>query len=105
MVDKRKANEEQLDSQLKEWSTQLAQLSEQKQAQPRTNTELKSKQYSPKRHTGRTKRREYKTAGDEVWEDLKTGAEKEGLAEAKIAIHDATLKLSRIMPLDSEEVP
>jgi len=94
MNDKRKAYEEKLDAQLKEWSAQIALL---KAKADNAKADAKIEYYKTiealqrKQNEAKTKLQELKTAGDEAWEDLKTGAEK-AWAEVKTAFHDAISK-------------
>jgi prefoldin subunit 5 len=92
MSEKRKAYEEKLDAQLKEWGAQIALL------QARTDkvrAEVKIEYHETiealqrKQNDANAKLRELKSAGDEAWEDLKAGAEK-AWAEVKAAYHDAS---------------
>ena len=92
MKDKRKAYEEKLDAQLKEWSAQIALL---KVKADKAKADVKIDYYKTidtlqrKQDEARTKLQELKAAGDEAWKDLKTGAEK-AWSEVKTAYHDAT---------------
>jgi predicted nuclease with TOPRIM domain len=92
MKDKRKAYEEKLDAQLKEWGAQIGLL---KAKADNAKADVKIEYYKTiealqsKLNEARTKLRELKTASDEVWEDIKTGAEKVW-AEVKTAYHDAS---------------
>ena len=92
MKDKRRAYEEKLDAQLREWSAQNALL---KAKADKAKADVKIDYYKTidtlqsKQDEARTKLQELKTAGDEAWEDLKTGAEKVW-SEVKIAYHEAT---------------
>jgi hypothetical protein len=92
MKDKRKAYEEKLDAQLKEWGAQIGLL---KAKADNARADMKIEYYKTiealqnKQNEARTKLQELKTAGDEVWEDIKTGAEKVW-AEVKTAYHDAS---------------
>ena len=94
MKDKRKAYEDKLDAQLKEWSAQIALL---KAKADKATADAKVEYYKTidvlkhKQDEATTKLRELKTAGDEAWEDLKTGAEK-AWDEVKSAFHDAISK-------------
>jgi len=94
MKDKRKAYEEKLDAQLKEWSAQVTLL---KAKADNAKADAKIEYYKTiealqrKQNEAKTKLQELKTAGDEAWEDLKTGAEK-AWAEVKTAFHDAISK-------------
>jgi multidrug resistance efflux pump len=92
MQDKRKAYEEKLDAQVKEWSAQIELL---KAKADKAKAEVKIEYYKTiealqsKQNEAKAKLQELKTAGDEAWEDLKTGAEK-AWAEVKNAYHDAS---------------
>lgn len=92
MNDKRKAYEEKLDAQLKEWSAQIALL---KAKADGARADLKIDYYKTiealqrKNDEARTKLQALKTSGDEAWEDLKIGAEKVW-SEVKAAYHDAS---------------
>ena len=92
MMDKRKAYEEKLDAQLKEWGAQIALL---RARADKAKAEAKIEYYKTidvlqrKQNEASTKLQELKIAGDEAWEDLKTGAEK-AWSEVKTAYHDAT---------------
>jgi hypothetical protein len=92
MQNKRKAYEEKLDAQLKEWSAQISLL---KAKADNAKADAKIDYYKTiealqgKQKEAKTKLQELKTAGDEAWEDIKKGAEKVW-AEAKTAYHDAS---------------
>jgi predicted ATP-binding protein involved in virulence len=92
MKGKRKAYEEKLEEQLKEWSAQIALL---KAKADNAKADVKIEYYKTvdalqhKQNEAKAKLQELKTAGDEAWEDVKTGAEK-AWAEVKTAYHDAT---------------
>jgi multidrug resistance efflux pump len=92
MQDKRKAYEEKLDAQVKEWSAQIELL---KAKADKAKADVKIEYYKTiealqsKQNEAKAKLQELKTAGDEAWEDLKTGAEK-AWAEVKTAYHDAS---------------
>lgn len=94
MNDKRKAYEEKLDAQLKEWSAQIALL---KAKADNAKADAKIEYYKTvdalqhKQKEAKAKLQELKTVGDEAWEDLKVGAEK-AWAEVKTAFHDATAR-------------
>ena len=87
MKDKRKAYEEKLDAQLKEWSAPIALL--------KAKADVKIDYYETidtlqrKQDEARTKLQELNAAGDEAWKDLKTRAEK-AWSEVKTANNDAT---------------
>jgi len=78
MNDKRKAYEEKLDAQLKEWNAQIALL---KAKAENTKADAKIDYYKTiealehKQDEAKTKLQELKSSGDEAWEDLKAGAE------------------------------
>lgn len=82
MKEKRKAYEEKLDAQVKEWNAQIELL---KAKADKARAEVKIEYYKTiealqsKQNDAKAKLRELKTAGDEAWEDLKTVAEKPGL--------------------------
>ena len=92
MNDKRKAYEEKLDAQMKEWNAQIELL---RAKADKAKAEVKIEYYKTiealqrKQNDAKAKLRELKTAGDEAWEDLKAGAEK-AWAEVKTAYHDAS---------------
>ena len=92
MKERRKAYEEKLAAQLKEWSAQIALL---KAKADNAKADAKIEYYKTvdalqhKQNEAKVKLQELKTAGDGAWEDVKTGAEK-AWAEVKTALHDAT---------------
>lgn len=94
MGDKRKAYEERLDAQLKEWSAQMALF---KAKAGRTKAEMKIEyekaveSLQQKHDEAGIKLRELKASGDEAWEDVKAGLEK-AWTEVKTAFHEATSK-------------
>ncbi len=92
MKDKRKAYEEKLDAQLKEWSAQIA-LFKAKADNAKADAKIEYHKtidaLQRKQNEANTKLRELKTAGDDAWEDIKKGAEK-AWAEVKTAFHDAS---------------
>jgi multidrug resistance efflux pump len=94
MMEKRKAYEEKLDAQLKEWSAQIALF---KARADKAKAEVKIEYYKTiealqhRQDEAGKKLHELKTAGDEAWEDLKTGAEK-AWAEVKATFHSAASK-------------
>jgi uncharacterized coiled-coil DUF342 family protein len=95
MKDKRKAFEEKLDAQMKEWNAQIALFkakADTVKADAKVEYYAKIEALQHKRDTARAKLQELKAAGDEAWEDLKAGAEK-AWAEVKTAFHDAVSKL------------
>ena len=94
MKDKRKAYEEKLDAQLKEWNAQIALL---KAKAANAEADVKIDYYKAiealarKQDKVRTKLQELKAASDEAWEAVKAGAEKVWV-EVKAAYHDAASK-------------
>jgi hypothetical protein len=94
MKDNRKAYEEKLDAQLKEWNAEIALL---KAKAENAKADAKMDYYKiinaleHKQEEAKTKLQELKTAGDEAWEGVKGGAEKVW-AEVKSAYHDAASK-------------
>jgi hypothetical protein len=94
MMDKRKAYEEKLDAQLKEWSAQIALL---RAKADKAKAEAKIEYYKMiealqgKQETAAMKFQELRAAGDDGWEDLKAGAEK-AWAEVKTALQNAASK-------------
>ena len=94
MKDKRKAYEEKLDAQLKEWNAKIALLkakAENARAGVKIDYYKTIEELEHKRNKVKTKLQELKTAGDEAWEAVKTGAEK-AWNEVKTALHDAVEK-------------
>jgi hypothetical protein len=94
MEDKRKAYEERLDAQLKEWNAQIALLkarAENAKADAKVDYYKTIEAFEHKQDKAKTKLQELKTAGDEAWDAVKTGAEK-AWAEVKTAYHDAVSK-------------
>ncbi|AGF77556.1 hypothetical protein UWK_00982 [Desulfocapsa sulfexigens DSM 10523] len=94
MMEKRKAYEEKLDAQLKEWNAEIDLLKakvENVNADLKVEYATKIEALQHKRDIARAKLHELKAAGDEAWEDLKTGAEK-AWSEVKTAFHDAAAK-------------
>ncbi len=94
MKDKRKAYEEKLDAQLKEWNAQIT-LLRAKAANAKADAKIdyyKSIEVlEHKQGEAKAKLQELKTAGDEAWEDVKAGLEK-AWAEVKTAYHEVTSK-------------
>ncbi len=92
MINKRKAYEEKLDAQLKEWSAQIALL---KAKADNAKADAKIEYYKTieslqgRQKEAATKLQELKTSGDEAWDDIKKSAEKVW-AEAKTAYHNAS---------------
>ena len=94
MKNRRKAYEEKLDAQLREWNAQIDLLrakAETVKAEAKVEFYAKIDALQHKRDSAGTKLQELKAAGDEAWEELKTGAEK-AWAEVKTAFHDAASK-------------
>jgi predicted ATP-binding protein involved in virulence len=94
MNDKRKAYEEKLDAQLKEWNAQIALL---KAKADNARADAKIDYYKTidalehKEKEAKTKLQELRTAGDEAWEAVKVGIEKTW-AEVKAAYHEGASK-------------
>lgn len=94
MSDKRKAYEEKLDTQLKEWDAEIALL---KAKAENAKSDAKIDYYKTietlehKQDKAKTKFQELKTSGDEAWEAVKGGAEKTW-DEVKAAYRDAVSK-------------
>jgi predicted ATP-binding protein involved in virulence len=94
MKEKRKAYEEKFDAQLKEWSAQIALL---KAKADKGKAEAKIEYYKTiealqhKQDEAMKKLHELRSAGDEAWEDIKTGAENTW-DEIKAAFHAAASK-------------
>ena len=79
MKEERKAYEEKLDAQLKEWKSQIAVLkakADKAKADTKMNYYKIIQALEHKRDEARTHLQELKTAGDEAWENQKTGVEK-----------------------------
>ena len=79
MKDKRKAYEEKLDAQLKEWNVQIALLkakAENAKADAKMDYYKTIEALEHKQDEAKTKLQELKTAGNETWENQKTGVEK-----------------------------
>ena len=94
MTDKRRAFEEKLEAQMKEWNAQIALLkakADTAKAEAKVEYYARIEALQQKRDTAGAKLQELKAAGDEAWEDLKAGAEK-AWAEVKSAFHDAASK-------------
>jgi hypothetical protein len=94
MRDKRKAYEEKFDVQLKEWSAEIALLN----AKADKSIAVAKVEYyktietlQGKQDTARMKLQELSAAGDDAWEDLKTGAENVW-TEVKTAFQGAATK-------------
>ena len=94
MTDKRKAYEEKLDAQLEKWKAQISLV---KARADKAKVEEKIGYYKTiealqrKHDEARAKLHELQAAGDEAWDDLKTGAEK-AWAEVKAAFQSAASK-------------
>jgi len=91
MSDKRKAYEEKLDAQLKEYNAQIVLLkakAENAKADAKIDYYKSVEALEHKQDEARTKLQELKTSSDEAWEDVKAGAEKIW-SEVKTAYHDA----------------
>ena len=94
MTDKRRAYEEKLEAQMREWNAQIDLLkarADTAKAEAKVEYYARIEALQQKRDKARAKLQELKAAGDEAWEELKAGAEK-AWAEVKSAIHDATSK-------------
>ncbi len=94
MKDKRKAYEEKFDAQLKEWNAQIALLkakAENAKADAKVDYYKTIEALEKKQDKAKTMLQELKTAGDEVWEDVKAGAEN-AWTEFKTAYHEAASK-------------
>ena len=92
MKDQRRAYEEKLDAQVKEWNAQIELFkAKADKAKAVVNIEYYKtiEALQRKQNDAKAKLRALKTAGDEAWEDLKTGAEK-AWAEVRTAFHDAS---------------
>lgn len=94
MMDRRKAYEEKLEAQLKEWDAQIALL---KAKAHKTKAEAAIGYHKTidvlqqKQEEAKAKLREIKAAGGEAWEEVKAGAEK-AWAEFTAAFHSAASK-------------
>ena len=94
MKEKRKAYEEKLEAQLREWSAQIALFkarADKGQAEVKIEYNKTIETLQHKQDEARTKLHDLKTSGDEAWEDVKTGAEK-AWAEVKTAFNSAASK-------------
>ena len=94
MKENRKAYEEKLDAQLKEWNAEIALLkakAENAKADKKMDYYKIINALEQKQEEAQTKLQELKTAGDEAWEAVKGGAEKVW-AEVKSTYHDAASK-------------
>jgi uncharacterized protein YaiL (DUF2058 family) len=93
-MDKRKAFEEKLDAQMKEWNAQIALLKAKAhtvKAEAKVEYCRKIEALQHKRDSAKATLQELKAAGDEAWEDLRAGVEK-AWGEVKTAVHDAAAK-------------
>lgn len=76
MTDKRKAYEERFDAQLKEWCAEIALLNA-KAGKARADAKIEYyktiEMLQGKQDTTRVKFQELRMAGDDTWEDLKSG--------------------------------
>jgi hypothetical protein len=94
MKDKRKAYEEKIDAQLKEWNTEIALLNAKAD---KAKAEAKVEYYKTietlqgMQDKARMKLQEIRTTGDDVWDDLKTSAENVW-AEVNSAFQSAATK-------------
>ena len=94
MEDKRKAYEEKLAAQLKEWNAQVALFkarAENAKADAKVDYYKTIEALENKQDKAKTKLQELKAAGDEAWEAVKTGAEK-AWADVMTAYNDAVSK-------------
>jgi len=94
MSDQRKAHEEKLGTQLKEWDAEIALLKAKAQnaeADAKIDYYKTIETLEHKQDKAKTKFQELKSSGDEAWEAVKGGAEKTW-AEVKAAYHDAVSK-------------
>ena len=92
MKNERKAYQEKLDAELKEWNAKIALLkakAENAKADEKIDYYKTIEALEHKEDEAKTKLQELSTAGDEAWEDVKAGAEK-AWAEVKTAYQDAT---------------
>jgi len=94
MKDKRKAYEEKIDDQLKEWNTKIALLNAKAD---KAKAEAKVEYYKTietlqgMQDKARMKLQEIRTTGDDIWDDLKTSAENVW-AEVNSAFQSAATK-------------
>ena len=94
MTDKRRAFEEKLEAQMKEWNAHIDLLkakADTAKAEVKVDYYARIEALQQKRDTAGTKLQELKAAGDEAWEDLKAGTEK-AWDEVKSAFHEAAAK-------------
>jgi hypothetical protein len=92
MNEKRKAYEEKIEAQMKEWGAQIGLLkakADNAKADAKIEYVKTIEALQRKQNEAGKKLQELKNSGDEAWEDIKTGAEK-AWAEVKTAFHDAT---------------
>ncbi len=95
MTDKRKAHEEKLAAQLREWNAQITLLkakAETAKANAKVEYYTTLEVLQHKRDAAQTKLQELHEAGDEAWEEVKIGAEK-AWAEIKTSFQAAVSKL------------
>lgn len=95
MEDKRKAYEEKLEAQLEEWNAQIALLkakADKAKADARIEYYKNIEALENKQQEAGTRLQAMKAAGDDAWEELKTGAEKTW-DEVKAAYHNVVSKL------------
>jgi hypothetical protein len=91
-MDKRKAYEEKFAAQLKEWNAEIALLNAKAD---KAEAEMKIEYYKTiealqgKQDAAKTKLQELRAAGDDAWDDLKSGSENVW-AEVKTAFQSAT---------------
>ena len=94
MTDKRRAYEEKLEAQMKEWNAQIDLLkakADTAKAEAKVEYYARIEALQQKQDMARTKLQELRAAGDEAWEDLKAGVEN-AWDEVKSAFHDAASK-------------
>jgi TMP repeat len=78
MRDKRKAYEEKFDAQLKEWNAEIVLLNakaDKAKAEEKIEYYKTIEALQGKQDAARIKLQELRAAGDDAWEDIKTGAE------------------------------
>jgi len=94
MTDTRKTYEEKLDAQFDKWNVQIALLkakADKAKAEGRIEYYKTIEALQHKQDVAGTKLHQLKIAGDDAWEDLKTGAEK-AWDEVTAAFHNASSK-------------
>ena len=94
MKDKRKAYEEKIDAQLKEWNTEIALLNakaDKAKAEAKVEYYKMIETLQGMQDKARMKLQEIRTTGDDVWDDLKTSAENVW-AEVNSAFQSAATK-------------